>query len=214
MVDSVAAGRSLPWADYIAVQDLRDSTLAHCPDCHKVPCECEEADYGSTSSPDTHPSPAPSASTSSKRRKISHDGTSMVDLSSTSQIEIPSHLLPPNPPLPTDLERLTYKSRYACQRASPLVCPNQDLALELDVIRRSRALEGEQQSALSYARAISSIKGEHERGAADTRRPIAVNWVRLSVPTSNQGGLASAKASIYRYQDCRPGGFLRPSAAM
>ena len=50
-------------------------------------------------------------------------------------------------------------SRYACQRASPLVCPNQALVRELDVIRRSRALEGEERSSLSYQRAASVIKG-------------------------------------------------------
>lgn len=59
----------------------------------------------------------------------------------------------------TDLEKLNYMSLYACQRASPLVCPNQDLARELDIIRQSRALEGEDRSALSYQRAISVIKG-------------------------------------------------------
>lgn len=33
--------------------------------------------------------------------------------------------------------------------------------MEFDIIRRSRALEGEERSALSYARAISAIKGLH-----------------------------------------------------
>lgn len=165
MTESVHAGHPLPCKDYIAVQDLRDSTLSNCPDCQTLPCECEETDYGSTHSPVVYPSPLLSnASASSKRRKVSHDNIPALDLSKdiqiASQVKVPSHLLPPQKPLSTNLERLTYTSRYACQRASPLVCPNQELALELDVIRRSRALEGEETSALSYARAISIIKGE------------------------------------------------------
>ncbi len=60
--------------------------------------------------------------------------------------------------MPTDLSRLSYTSRYACQRAHPLTCPNQKLALELDIIKKGRALEGEDRSALSYSRAISAIK--------------------------------------------------------
>lgn len=49
-------------------------------------------------------------------------------------------------------------ARWACQRPSPLVCINQDLANELDVIRKQRWLIGDVQSALSYQRAISAVK--------------------------------------------------------
>jgi len=55
---------------------------------------------------------------------------------------------------PRDLAVLDHTSRYACQRASPLICTNQDLVRELDIIRRCRNLEGEERSMLSYARAI------------------------------------------------------------
>jgi hypothetical protein len=48
-----------------------------------------------------------------------------------------------------------YTSRFACARASPLICPNAGLVAELAVIRRSRDLEGEDRSALSYSRAIA-----------------------------------------------------------
>lgn len=51
-------------------------------------------------------------------------------------------------------QNLDYTSRFSCQRASPLQCPNQDLVSELAVIQRSRKLEGEERSALSYQRAI------------------------------------------------------------
>ncbi|KAG5647081.1 hypothetical protein DXG03_001451 [Asterophora parasitica] len=48
-----------------------------------------------------------------------------------------------------------YAARYACLRASPLVCPNQALAAELGVLRLHRDLEGKAINALSYERAIS-----------------------------------------------------------
>jgi hypothetical protein len=48
-----------------------------------------------------------------------------------------------------------YTSRFACARTSPLICPNAGLVAELAVIRRSRDLEGEDRSALSYSRAIA-----------------------------------------------------------
>ncbi|KIJ15525.1 hypothetical protein PAXINDRAFT_77120 [Paxillus involutus ATCC 200175] len=54
-----------------------------------------------------------------------------------------------------DVAALKHISRFCCQRASPLICPNQTLVKELDVIRRSRFLEGEERSMLSYARAIA-----------------------------------------------------------
>ena len=46
-------------------------------------------------------------------------------------------------------------SRFSTHRLSPLICPNQDLALELGIIKRSRELEGDWRSALSYQRAIA-----------------------------------------------------------
>jgi hypothetical protein len=50
---------------------------------------------------------------------------------------------------------LSHTSKFACSRASPLLCPNQALVTELDVLRRSRELEGEDIRALSYARAVA-----------------------------------------------------------
>ncbi|TFY63526.1 hypothetical protein EVJ58_g3189 [Rhodofomes roseus] len=81
----------------------------------------------------------------------------------TAEDNIPVRLLPPDPPIPTRLDKLDYTSRYSCQRASPLVCPNQDLVRELDIVHRSRAMEGEERSALSYERAISVIKAYPQR---------------------------------------------------
>ncbi|KIJ65936.1 hypothetical protein HYDPIDRAFT_174727 [Hydnomerulius pinastri MD-312] len=56
---------------------------------------------------------------------------------------------------PVDVAVLRYSSRYCCQRPSPLICPNQALVKELDIIHRCRFLEGEERSMLSYARAIA-----------------------------------------------------------
>ncbi|CAK5281847.1 unnamed protein product [Mycena citricolor] len=56
------------------------------------------------------------------------------------------------------VERVNYSSRYACLRYCPLECPNQRLAQQLGVIQRSRELDSNETSALSYERAISVIK--------------------------------------------------------
>ncbi|KAF9777864.1 hypothetical protein BJ322DRAFT_514143 [Thelephora terrestris] len=53
---------------------------------------------------------------------------------------------------------LSPSAKYACQRQSPLVCPNQDLVEQLAVLKRARELDLNWESALSYARAIASIK--------------------------------------------------------
>ncbi|KAG8907262.1 hypothetical protein FRB99_004956 [Tulasnella sp. 403] len=49
----------------------------------------------------------------------------------------------------------TENTRFATHRLSPLVCPNQDLLSEVGVIMKSRRLDGNMRSALSYSRAIS-----------------------------------------------------------
>ncbi|KAF8633429.1 hypothetical protein AX17_004600 [Amanita inopinata Kibby_2008] len=54
--------------------------------------------------------------------------------------------------------KANYMSSYACARASPLICPNQELVLELSVLERSRELDGKSVNALSYARAMSVLK--------------------------------------------------------
>ncbi|RDB25356.1 DNA-directed DNA/RNA polymerase mu [Hypsizygus marmoreus] len=51
-----------------------------------------------------------------------------------------------------------YAARYACQRASPLVCPNQTLCAELNILRLHRELEGKAINALGYERAIAILK--------------------------------------------------------
>ena len=150
-------GKPLPCDSYVALQDLREETIENCPSCKKRPCECEDTDLEEqTDAP--YPSPPRSTGSSNpripKKRRVSDK-----ESNPTSPLNIPENFLPPNPPLETNLSALNHASRYACQRASPLICPNQALAVELDIIKRSRALEGEERSALSYSRAISGIKG-------------------------------------------------------
>ena len=65
----------------------------------------------------------------------------------------PAFLLPP--PVPPPAVELDHTARLCCSRASPLICVNQPLCAALDVLRRSRALESNERSALSYARAIA-----------------------------------------------------------
>ena len=48
-----------------------------------------------------------------------------------------------------------WASRYACTRASPLICVNQALAAELGVLARHRELEGLSINALSYERSVA-----------------------------------------------------------
>ena len=47
------------------------------------------------------------------------------------------------------------RAKLACQRESPLTCPNQELVEQIDVLKRARELDLNWQSALSYARAIA-----------------------------------------------------------
>lgn len=181
--DSIAEGEALLCEPYVALLDLREQTIRNCPTCDKEPCQCEDTDIEEVDREDSYPSPPASAGSvshttpSPERKRLSEKKThshvrdihSKLKLSKaevespTSTYSIPEHLLPPSRSVPTDTSRLNHASKYACQRASLLVCPNQALAAELDIIKRSRALEGEERSALSYSRAISVIKGELTR---------------------------------------------------
>ena len=86
---------------------------------------------------------------------------------------VPAHFLPPDPPPAFDPASLDSGARFSCLRASPLVCANQGLCEQLDVMRRARELEGEDRSALSYLRAVS------------VRRPVRVSRV-FSLMTRRQ----------------------------
>lgn len=65
----------------------------------------------------------------------------------------PAYLL--HPPVPPPEVKLDHTAHLCCSRPSPLVCPNQPLCDALDVLRRGRALESNERSALSYGRAIA-----------------------------------------------------------
>ncbi|TBU40726.1 Nucleotidyltransferase [Dichomitus squalens] len=150
--DSIEHGGPLPCDDYVAIGDLHETTVQHCPDCNCKPCGCS----------DDSPSPTPPTSPRPRTAELSSSPTSpsaaSVPEPAERSVYVPENLLPPDPPIPTKLETLDYTSRYACQRPSPLVCVNQSLVRELDTIRHSRWLEGEDRSALSYERAASVIK--------------------------------------------------------
>lgn len=180
--DSVKEGKGLPCEAYIAIEDLHEATVQNCPDCNLHPCACDDSDdvveqetlpetpaqqYPSPQHTQSGPSAEPSLKVEAKKRKSASKGKGKLlqtalnfpSVGTTAEVKIPAHLLSPDPPIPTNVSKLSYNSRYAVQRASPLICPNQGLALELDIIKRSRGLEGEERSQLSYARAISVIKG-------------------------------------------------------
>ncbi|KAF4621400.1 hypothetical protein D9613_000864 [Agrocybe pediades] len=69
----------------------------------------------------------------------------------------PAYTIPIVKPTPEKVFK-NWKSRYACTRASPLVCINQGLAAELGILGRSRELEGLGINALAYERAVAVIK--------------------------------------------------------
>ena len=123
--DSVAQGRSLPCADYAALPSLKED------DDEKRPSSKSESRFTSL-----HGSPPPRAQSPPRAAATP-----------------PAFLLPPPVP-PPDVE-LDHTARLCCSRASPLVCVNQPLCATLDVLRRCRALESNERSALSYARAIA-----------------------------------------------------------
>ncbi|KAG2055573.1 Nucleotidyltransferase [Suillus hirtellus] len=90
----------------------------------------------------------------------SHD--TVQDASSGRSSDIPSEAEKQTEPAElvdvTEVELLSHTAKYSCLRPSPLVCPNQSLVKEIDVIRQGRNVEGEERSMLSYSRAISVIK--------------------------------------------------------
>ena len=128
--DSVARGSPLPCADYTALPDLREKDEKLSPRCTSESRITGTSHY--TSPPTRSQSPSRAAST---------DGIP------------PAYLLPP--PVPPPEVKLDHTAHFCCSRASPLVCPNQPLCAALDVLKRGRALESNERSALSYARAIA-----------------------------------------------------------
>jgi DNA polymerase IV len=129
--DSVARGRPLPCADYAALPDLRERDEKFSPRST------------SESRITSHYSSPPTRSQSPPRAASSTDGI----------IPPPAYLLPP--PAPPPAVKLEHTAHFCCARASPLVCPNQPLCDALDVLKRGRALESNERSALSYSRAIA-----------------------------------------------------------
>lgn len=126
--DSVARCSPQPYANYAALPDLIEV------DEKLSPRSTSESRITS------HYSPPPTRSQSPPR-------TAYIDGIP------PAYLLPP--PAPPPEVKLDHTAHFCCARASPLVCPNQPLCDALNVLRRGRALESNERSALSYSRAIA-----------------------------------------------------------
>lgn len=176
--DCVKQQKPLPCEAYAAIRELRTETAKNCPDCNLASCACSDSDTEAEGPSSTgkhwqttaHPqSSSPAHPLEMSERPISHLPLSKDEQPTKppAHVGVPANLLPPDSPIPTRLDKLNYASRYACQRASPLICPNQELVRELNIMQRSRAMEGEERSALSYERAISVVKGWSERRRVD-----------------------------------------------
>lgn len=124
--DSVARGSALPCADYAALPVLRERDEKFNP---------RSTSDSRITSHYSSPAPPQAANT-------------LADA-----IPPPAYLLPP--PVPPPDVKLDHTAHFCCARASPLVCPNQPLCDALDVLKRGRALESNERSALSYSRAIA-----------------------------------------------------------
>lgn len=129
--DSAKAGKPMPCGDYVALHDLHDTSVINCPDSES----CTGCDKCRTSSDANQ-----SIETSVVLQE--HDEKHETYIIETEQSMLPTS------------SNLSHIAHYAVERASPLVCLNQDLVKELSIIRKSRELEGEDRSALSYQRAI------------------------------------------------------------
>ncbi|KAA1470530.1 Nucleotidyltransferase [Dentipellis sp. KUC8613] len=138
--ESIRKNTALPCGDFAALSDLSQTTTANCT---------AGTDTDGEAGSSVHPSPTRATSAAASH----HPPRTSPQIGS-----IPKNLLPPDPPYQCDTSKLDYLSRFSCCRASPLVCPNQKLCEMLDVMRKTRELEGEDRSSLSYQRAVSVIK--------------------------------------------------------
>ncbi|KAJ7099570.1 hypothetical protein B0H15DRAFT_771111, partial [Mycena belliarum] len=133
--DSVEQRTILPCGDYAALRELHQTTVDNCPDS-------DDNDNGESGSSSSFVPPTESR----QEIQLTHE---VEDIGSPSFM--PEEGLKKAPAL----TKAHYTNRHACLRKCPLICPNQALVQQLEVIRRSRELEGQDLSALSYERAIS-----------------------------------------------------------
>ncbi|PPQ63044.1 hypothetical protein CVT24_005990 [Panaeolus cyanescens] len=132
LMQSVKAKQPLPCGDFVVIKELHGDTIEHCPH------DCGTGNPGRIQLPSS-----PTASSSEQDDSVNGF--------------IPPIVKPTEPKVFDN-----WWARYSCQRASPLVCPNQNLAEELHILCRSRELEGLGINALAYERAISIIKSYPE----------------------------------------------------
>jgi DNA polymerase mu len=127
--DSKKAGRPLPCGDYAALPELEEETAENCPDQECPGCDTPHSPSRNPRSPSTNRSDPPFAVRSSLGIALTVKPTNAAVFNN-------------------------WGAKYAVQRASPLVCPNQGLANELSILCRDRELEGLSKNALAYERAI------------------------------------------------------------
>ena len=158
--DSVRAGRILPCGKYAAIQSLIEETVRNCPNGDEC-LGCDVCNYRLSTS---------STGTSTVVLKSVHH-TPQYDIVSRAGVVLKPYDAPTSP-------KATYNATYSCERAAPLVCPNEGLVRALAVIRKSRELESEGRSSLSYQRAIAVSKSYF------LRRPDSFVYTRLMIRQS------------------------------
>jgi DNA polymerase mu len=141
--DSISEGHALPCGKYAALEDLVDETIINCPDGD----DCKGCEKCRSERPSSSSS-APSESTYELGSGSKARHSPPYDVVSRTGVSLKPFSAPTSP-------KAKFNASYACERATPLVCPNEDLVKALAVIRKSRELESEGRSQLSYQRAIA-----------------------------------------------------------
>ncbi|KAJ3565560.1 hypothetical protein NP233_g7552 [Leucocoprinus birnbaumii] len=126
--ESIKRDGPAPCKLFAAVTQLQEETAEHCPKSAQDPEEKKESQDLSS-------------------LILSSPGSSSSSRESTQTTKPTSEKIKNN-----------WRSRYACSRASPLVCINQDLAVALNVLAHARDLDGLSANALAYERAVAVIK--------------------------------------------------------
>ncbi|KAG8852939.1 hypothetical protein FRB96_008458 [Tulasnella sp. 330] len=149
LTDSVLQARPLPFKPYNAVKsspllDLGDESFVE-PSLVKTTAPSPRSSLGTSVGPD--------------------------ELSPSSASPRPSSSLASTPsPIRTTKRPTPENSRYAVHRRTPLKSPNEPLLEEIGLIMKSRSLDGNARSALSYSRAISVEEYVRKGSIAEARK--------------------------------------------
>jgi DNA polymerase IV len=119
---------------------------------------------------------------------------------------------PPPGPVPDWVAR---KVKYACQRRSPAPCANEEFARLLQLVRRARALTGDEVGVRAYSTAVAAVRALPAaiRAAREVRRlpGCDAKMARLWREFRDTGTLAAAREveGAGKEGDGGPGGELR-----